>query len=85
MKATLLDLITEGHELFIPPLAYAVEDNPKIAEIVQQAIKAENVLPELLKALEYVYECLPQDDDYVGKHILAVVHIAIAKTKGGKE
>ena len=39
-------------------------------------------IPEMIKALEYAYECLSQDDNYVGDPLLAKVYTALVAAKG---
>lgn len=40
MKTTLLDLITEGHENYVPTLAEAIRNNGEIAKAITDALNA---------------------------------------------
>lgn len=50
MKAKLIDLLTEGHELYFPPLVEAMEANADFAAVIERAIGAERVATDLLAA-----------------------------------
>lgn len=52
MPPKLIDLLTEGHELYFPPLVEAMTVNAEFAAVIERAIGAERAMPDLLAAGE---------------------------------
>lgn len=48
----LIDLLTEGHELYFPPLVEAMEVNADFAAVIERAIGVEQVATDLLTAAD---------------------------------
>lgn len=51
MPAKLIDLLTEGHELYFPPLVEAMEVNADFAAVIERAIQIEKAHQQLYEVV----------------------------------